>query len=131
MFGKGSKLYSIFAMKCPRCNEGDLYKTSLKEFKGIYNMHESCTHCGQEYELEPGFFWGAMYVGYGLSSGYMLTSFALLIWGLGFSVNKSFAITIFFGLFIMPIIARLARAIWLNIYVHYNKDQKKLVNPKE
>jgi len=27
-------------------------------------MHESCPVCGQKYEIEPGFFWGSMYVSY-------------------------------------------------------------------
>ena len=26
MLGKGTKLYSILRLKCPRCQEGDFYK---------------------------------------------------------------------------------------------------------
>lgn len=30
-------------------------------------MHTNCSSCGLRYELEVGFFWGAMYVGYALN----------------------------------------------------------------
>lgn len=119
MFGKGSKLYSIFRFKCPRCHEGDLYKTPLSSMQGIYNMHEACSHCKQPFEMEPGFYWGAMYIGYGLSSGYMLTAMVVCLFVFDFTVNQSFAAAIAGGVVIVPMVARLARAIWINIYVKY------------
>jgi hypothetical protein len=30
-------------------------------------MNTRCPHCNLRYEIEPGFFWGAMYVNYALS----------------------------------------------------------------
>lgn len=27
-------------------------------------MNETCPHCGFKFEIEPGFFWGAMYISY-------------------------------------------------------------------
>lgn len=121
MFKKGSKLYSISKFKCPSCHEGDLFKTPLSSMQGVYNMHDNCPKCGQDFQKEPGFYWGAMYIGYGLSSGYMLTAMVLCIFGLGLSVNQSFMAAIAGGVLIVPIIARLARAIWINIYVKYKR----------
>lgn len=121
MFRKGSKLYSIFNFKCPRCHEGNLYKSTLAEFNGIYNMHEACPNCNQDYQKEPGFYWGAMYIGYGLSSGYMLTAMVLGLFVFNLTTNQSFMAAILGGVFIVPIVARLARAIWINIYVKYEK----------
>ncbi len=120
MLGKGSKLYSIFRFKCPHCHEGDLYKSSLTSMNGIYNMHEKCTECGQRYELEPGFYWGAMYIGYALSSGYMLIGVSIAIFLMGLSVNQSFALVIILGLFFLPLIARFARSVWINLYIKYD-----------
>jgi len=125
MFNKGSKLYSISKFKCPKCHEGDIYKSSLVSMEGIYNMHDKCTECGQPFELEPGFYWGAMYIGYALSSGYMLTGMVLAIFLLGLTVNQSFALVIFFGIVFLPLIARLARVIWINIYVGYDANASK------
>jgi hypothetical protein len=30
-------------------------------------MHDNCSHCGLKYQIEPSFFYGAMYVSYGLN----------------------------------------------------------------
>lgn len=122
MFGKGSKLYSISRFKCPRCQEGDLYKTPLASMQGIYNMHDKCSHCEQPFEMEPGFYWGAMYIGYGLSSGYMLTAMVICLFVFDLTVNQSFAAAIAGGVIIVPLIARLARAVWINIYVKYRPE---------
>jgi len=121
LFKKGTKLYSISRFKCPKCHEGDLYKTSLLSMKGIYNMHEKCPKCQQDFEKEPGFYWGAMYIGYGLSSGYMLTAMLICLFVFNLSTNQSFATAIAGAVIIFPLIARLARAIWINIYVKYRR----------
>jgi hypothetical protein len=83
-------------------------------------MHEECTNCGQKFDLEPGFYWGAMYIGYALSSGYMLSSMFIMIFFFQFTVNQSFFFAILGAMVIIPTFARLARAIWINIYVKYN-----------
>lgn len=121
MFKKGSKLYSISKFKCPSCHEGNLFKTPLTSMQGVYNMYDNCPECGQDFQKEPGFYWGAMYIGYGLSSGYMLTAMMLCIFVFGLSVNQSFVVAIAGGVLFVPLIARLARAIWINIYVKYKK----------
>ncbi len=126
MFKKGSKLYSISKFKCPRCHEGDLYKSSLASMQGIYNMHDNCPKCNQDYQKEPGFYWGAMYIGYALSSGYMLSAMVLCIFVFDFTVNQSFATAIVGGFLFVPLVARLARAIWINIYVKYKPSSNKV-----
>jgi len=119
MFGRGSKLYGIFGMKCPRCHQSSLYKTSFVE--GIYNMHKECPKCGQDLEPEPGFYWGAMYIGYALSSGYMLAGTGLGVWLLGMTAMKAFGLTLAIGIVMVPLTARLARSIWANGNISYNK----------
>ena len=37
-------------------------------------MNKSCEVCGLEFEIEPGFFWGAMYVSYAISVATAITS---------------------------------------------------------
>ncbi len=112
-------LQSIVKMKCPRCHTGDLYAGPITE--GIYKMHKSCKHCNQPYEIEPGFYWGAMYIGYGLSGGYMLSTVTIFILAFQWSVNFSFLIAILGGIVIFPFVARYARTIWIHIYVPFDK----------
>ncbi len=121
MLKRGSKLYAIRKYKCPRCHQGDLFKTSLASMQGVYNMYPNCPKCNQDFEMEPGFYWGAMYVGYGLYCFYMLGTIAVLIFGFGLTVNQSFGTALAIGVIMVPVIARLARVQWINIAVRYNK----------
>ncbi len=122
---KGTKAYSITGFKCPTCHEGDLFKTNILDMKAPFDMKDNCEHCGQRYMIEPGFYWGAMYIAYGLSSGLMLTGSAIGLIFLGWSVNQTFAVLIALLLVLYVLIFRLARSIWINIYVHYDKNKAK------
>ncbi|MFC5282351.1 DUF983 domain-containing protein [Pedobacter alpinus] len=63
---KTPKLKAMLEAKCPRCRRGDLFKTSMYGFKS-QKMHEVCPKCALRYEVEPGYFYAAMYVGYALN----------------------------------------------------------------
>jgi uncharacterized protein (DUF983 family) len=127
MLQKGQKLYSILFNKCPRCHEGDLYKKTFWQgltdlLQGKYNMHERCSHCNLKYEQEPGFWWGAMYIGYMFSSGALMITAAICMLYFDLEVNETM-----FWVFIVACIgflynARLSRAVWINIYVAFKKD---------
>ena len=41
-------------------------------------MNKACDVCGLEFEIEPGFFWGAMYVSYAISVATAITSAVVL-----------------------------------------------------
>ena len=117
---KGSKWYSITRFKCPRCHEGDLYPTPLFSFRKPFTMNDQCAVCGQEYVLEPGFYWGAMYIAYMLSSGLMLGGFAIVFFLFGTTILQTFFIMGGIVAILYVPIFRLARAIWINLYVHYD-----------
>lgn len=129
-----SVLYAIVFCKCPRCHEGNLYSKSywrgaLDIFRGEYNMHENCPRCGQHYEIEIGFWWGAMYVAYALSSG------ALLIVGLismlVLKLNEWQILAVILGTALMGFSynARIARSIWANVFIDF--DPQALSSPNE
>lgn len=65
---KTPKLKAMLKAKCPRCRRGDLFKTSMYGFKS-QKMYEVCPNCALRYEVEPGYFYAAMYVGYALNVG--------------------------------------------------------------
>ncbi len=39
------------------------------------DMHENCPKCGLRYEVEKGFFWGAMYFSYAITVAIFITGF--------------------------------------------------------
>lgn len=57
-------LSAIIRNRCPRCRRGYIFSHGPFSAK-FQAMHEDCPFCGQHYEVEPGFFWGSMYITYG------------------------------------------------------------------
>ncbi len=126
MLKKGSKLNSILTGSCPRCQEESMYvDQNPYNLKNIYNMHEKCTHCGLHYKIEPSFFYGAMYVSYGLTVAIGVAAFIISKVFIGLSLLQSFIAIIMALVILMPLTARLARNIYINIFVHFDKDSVK------
>ncbi|MFB2119643.1 DUF983 domain-containing protein [Parapedobacter sp. 2B3] len=61
-----SKIKAIAASKCPKCRVGHMFVGSPYGMKK-QRMNDICPHCGFRFEIEPGYFYAAMYVSYGLS----------------------------------------------------------------
>ena len=126
MLKKGTKLNSILTGTCPRCQEESMYKT-----KNPYNisktldMHERCSHCHLKYHIEPSFFYGAMYVSYGLGVAIAVATFIITRVFIGTSLSTSFISIAVVLVALMPVMMRLARNIWINIFVSYREDAAK------
>lgn len=124
MLGKGSKLYSMFKMKCPRCHEGEFFKTKNPyDFKHIFEMHEHCPKCGQSYNPEPNFYYGAMYVSYAYTVALFVSVYVTCKFIIGLSMWQSLGIFGAVLLLIGPYLFRLSRITWLNLFVKYDKNQ--------
>ena len=55
-----SKLHAMINARCPHCHEGRLFKYKWWNLLNFAQMHENCHNCDLRYEVEPGFFYGAM-----------------------------------------------------------------------
>ncbi|WP_188620046.1 DUF983 domain-containing protein [Flavobacterium suaedae] len=126
MLKKGSKLYSILTGTCPRCHQESMYldKNPYKLSK-VYKMHEECSHCGLHYKIEPSFFYGAMYVSYGLGVAFSVAAFIIAKVFLETSLEVSFYAIIGTLIVFMPIIMRLSRNIWINFFIKYRENWKE------
>lgn len=124
MLKKGTKIYSLIKNKCPKCNEGQFFEdNNILHLKNVLKMHKYCPNCGFKYEIEPGFYYGAMYVSYGLTVGAAIITFTIM-WLLGLDL-----LTIFIGIFVMliaftPITLRLSRLLYGNIFIHFDPNYK-------
>ncbi|MCA8831277.1 MULTISPECIES: DUF983 domain-containing protein [Hymenobacter] len=67
-----STVVSILQQRCPRCHQGPLFTHSALNLAHFTEMPEACPVCGQAYEPEPGFYWGAMYISFAFSTAIML-----------------------------------------------------------
>ncbi|TYP97868.1 uncharacterized protein (DUF983 family) [Tenacibaculum adriaticum] len=132
MFKKGTKLYSIFNNKCPRCHEGAFFKYKLSfNIKKVSKLHDRCSHCNLKYMMEPSFFFGAMYVNYGLAVALFVAVFIISKLFLGMTILHSFIAIIVVSLLLIPVTLRLSRIIWINIFVSYDKNIEKLKGIKK
>jgi len=52
--------------RCPRCRRGKVFPYSILSLS-FHKMNTKCPHCDFRYEVEPGFFFGSMYLNYGFS----------------------------------------------------------------
>lgn len=94
---------------------------NMLHFHRILKMHEKCSHCNLKYQIEPSFFYGAMYVSYALNVIVGIAAFFVSFVWLKTTITQSlFAI---FGALILtyPIVMRLSRSIYINIFVHFDK----------
>lgn len=121
-FLKGTRLYSSLTGTCPVCQ-----KTYMYEYKNAYRLSktlklkERCTHCFLKFSMEPSFFFGAMYVSYALGVAIAIAIFIITFFFLGIKDKFYLMLAISLTLTIlMPIILRLSRNIWLNIFIGYN-----------
>ena len=126
MFKKGSKLYSILTGTCPKCHEESMFKNKnpyiLSE---ALSMHETCSNCGTKYKIEPSFFYGAMYVSYAVGIAFAVAAFVISFVFLKANINAVFASIVVTLIVFLPIIIRLSRNIWINIFMHYDKSLAK------
>ena len=123
ILNKGSKLYSIIFNLCPKCHEGRFWKTN-NPFKNILLKNSessiSCKKCLIKYELEIGFWYGAMYISYAIGVALML-----FLWGvLSFffplmDVLLLISLVVIGILIFSPINYHLSRLIWVNIFIKY------------
>ncbi|WP_378184955.1 DUF983 domain-containing protein [Aquimarina sp. W85] len=132
MFGKGSKLYSILFLKCPRCHQGDFLKSHPYKFSDFNKVKEECDHCKLKYSIEPSFYYGSMYVSYGVGIAIAVTVFVIL-----YLLDSDLQpLTIFYSILItlvvfMPYIGAISKAIWANLFFKYDKElAAKIKQPK-
>lgn len=119
---KGTKLYSVLKLKCPRCQTGNLFTNpGLFVFSRILEMPDRCPNCQQDFKIEPGFYSAALWISYPIV---LVVFIPMIFYGI-FMENIStlfkiyFPVMVVFALLLQIPIMRLSRAILLHITVDY------------
>ncbi len=121
-----SKGLAILKAKCPQCQSGKMFKKSALKLNGFTEMFDTCNVCGLTFEVEPGFFWGAMYVSYGITTGMMLV-IGVLVYTISNHEARfwGYIVPIFLAMFSsIPFTYRYSRVLMLYYFspVRFNKD---------
>lgn len=128
------KSRAMFQGRCPRCRRGKMFLGAMYSFRGN-NMHEHCPHCGLRFEIEPGYFYAAMYVSYALNVAEAVTlGVATAVLSGGSESPWLYLGVILGGCFLLaPFNYRYSRILllyWLSPKIHYlphldTDDQKR------
>jgi uncharacterized protein (DUF983 family) len=115
------KLATIVRLRCPRCGQGRL-------FRGWFRMLPACEHCGLDFQREPGFFLGSIYVNYGAASVIAGTTYVVLTMGLGWPppwvLAGCLAFTVVFPLWFF----RYARTVFFAVDYYANPQRHEKPN---
>ncbi len=103
------------ALRCPRCGETRL-------FRGWFRMERECALCGLVFERAQGYFVGAIYINYAVSSVIAVGGFFVLWARLDLPTAWQFAIWVPF-LIVFPLwFFRYSRSLWLAMEYYVNPE---------
>ena len=123
MLKKGNKLYSILFGNCPKCHQESMYKNKNPyHLSDTLKMHERCSFCATKYKIEPSFFYGSMYVSYAVGIAFAVAAFIISNLFFGSSLIVSFICIVGTLVCFMPVIMRLSRNIWINLFMSYDPN---------
>lgn len=117
------KAWAMLHAKCPKCRRGNMFKGNMYNFGGN-TMHETCPRCGLHFEIEPGYFYAAMYVSYAFNVAEAVT-IAMATYTLTGNMESPwlYLVLILGGCFLLaPFNYRYSRVIllyWLSPKIHY------------
>jgi len=107
--------------KCPKCKNGKIFNNRGNLLLlNIPKMNDKCPVCNYKFERETGFFFGAMFVSYGLAVAQMIASLVVFWYFIDLSPLRVFAIIATIAVLLGTINFKLSRSIW--IYIFY-KDK--------
>ena len=112
--------------KCPCCRKGNIFTYSLGERLFQFNkMNETCPHCGVRLEPEPGFYQGAMYVGYGITMVIVILVSIILYFFAGHPSEWVYIGTVIGAMVLLvPLNYRYSRIIYLYFFGGISFDQR-------
>jgi len=129
MIGKGNKIYSILFGACPKCHQESMYvDKNPYHITDVLKIHDHCSHCNTKYRMEPSFFYGSMYVSYGVGITFAISAFIVSFVILNSSLVTAFIAIVVTLIAFIPIIMRLSRNIWINLFMNYDKEIGKKVS---
>jgi uncharacterized protein (DUF983 family) len=127
-------ILSLFRCKCPRCRQGDMFQNKNSYSKGFMKMNDTCSVCGQYFDIEVGFYYGSSYISYALTVG--LSIFTFITWwiliGISYSDNRVILWLFLNAVLILalqPLLMRLSRTGWLAFFVPYDPEWR--IHPAE
>ncbi|PCH52250.1 MAG: hypothetical protein COC22_04385 [Flavobacteriaceae bacterium] len=81
--------------------------------------------------MEPSFFYGAMYVSYGITVGLAIVVFVISTLVFKLNLLQSFIPIVVLLILTAPITIRLSRIIWISFFVSYEASSTKTIENEQ
>jgi uncharacterized protein (DUF983 family) len=101
-----SVMSRAWRLRCPRCGQGRLFRNWI-------TMYPRCASCGLQYEREPGYFLGSIYVNYGLTALLVTIGYLGLLFSQVVSPEAALWIVAGFAVLFPLWFFRYARSVWM------------------
>jgi len=95
-------------LACPRCGAPTL-------FCGVFTMNEVCASCHLIFEREPGYFVGAIYINYAVTTLISIAGFLLLDAWTSISLTAQLILWAAFGIAFPLFFYRYSKSLWLAV----------------
>jgi len=118
---KRSLTTSIVKLKCPKCRQGNLFiENGLFQFKNILKMPDHCSVCQQKFEIEPGFWIGALWTSYPILIAIEVPFLLLALLSETINPWLSFGCMLIAFILFYPLMLRLGRSLWIHISIRFD-----------
>jgi hypothetical protein len=113
---QNSKGDAILQGKCPRCRQGSMFVYPFYKYFKSAKVNENCPVCHLRFEIEPGFFFGAMYISYAFSVALFATiGVALSVLG-DYPVYYYIISIVVAEILLFPLMFRYSRILFLHLF---------------
>ena len=109
-------LTALLQGRCPQCRNGKIFTYPITRIIQFNKMNHECPHCHVRLEPEPGFYQGAMYVGYAITLTCIFAMSIVLFLTGNFSEWTYIAVVIGFMILIAPLNYRYSRIVYLYLF---------------
>jgi uncharacterized protein (DUF983 family) len=122
-----TKLAAMLQGRCPRCRQRKIFTYSVSKISKFDVMNNNCPCCDVRLEPEPGFYQGAMYVGYAITIA-CIGAISSILYLKGTTSEWTYIFTIIgFMFLIAPLNYRYSRILYLHFFggIAYQPDFDK------
>lgn len=106
--------FAIAGANCPQCREGKLFSVSVLSYHKLSDINKNCQVCGANFNPEPDFYYGAMYISYAFSVALVIT--ALTAINVLVSVPKLWmylSLVVSMNILLLPVMLRYSKVLYL------------------
>lgn len=124
---KRSKFQAMGEARCPQCREGKMFKYPFWQVNKFSEMNTHCPECGLKFEVEPGFWYGAMFVSYA-NTVVLLAILGVVVFYIFNDPPVMYYIVpiTILSIALVPFNFRISRAVFLHLFgfVKYKSEEK-------